>query len=390
MRVLILHSRYGSGYASGENRVVEDETRLLREEGHQVVSWTPSVRGGDGMSLVRPGLDAIWSTHATEVIRGLIARHQPDVVHCHNLFPLLSPAVLRVASESAAVVVTLHNYRLTPCLPGTLLLHGRTCEDCLGRIPWRGVTRRCFRGSVAGSGAMAASYTLHRLLRTFDRVHLFLAVSDFLRNKHLGAGFPSKRVVVQPNFAWPSPRRKGAGGYFLYVGRLAPEKGLEPLLAAWRRVKVPLLLVGEGPDEPRLRSIAPENVTFRGTLPGEAVPGLLAGARALLVPSLWYEAAPRSILEAYAAGVPVLASRMGALPEVVEQGNSGLLVSPGSEAGWVEAVKHLMDDEESRRLGEGGRRIWEERYRPEHAIQRLERSYQRAVSQARGASTIAR
>jgi glycosyltransferase involved in cell wall biosynthesis len=384
MRVLVLHSRYASGTVSGENRVVEDETRLLREGGHEIVAWTPSVGDVDEAALLRRGVDAIWSTRAINVLRGLMTRHRPDVVHCHNLFPLLSPAVLRAASDSAAVVVTLHNYRLTPCLPGTLLLRGRSCEDCLGRVPWRGVTRRCFRGSVAASGAMAASYTLHRLLGTFERVHLFLAVSDFLRNKHVGAGFPSKRIVVQPNFAWPGPRRRDAGRYFLYLGRLAPEKGLEPVLAAWRRVKAPLVVVGGGPDESRLRSIAPDTVTFLRTLPGHAVPDLLRQARALLVPSLWYEGAPRSILEAYAAAVPVVATRMGALPEVVKQDRSGLLVAPRGEDGWIEAVERLRDDRESVRLGEGGRELWEELYRPEHALQRLERSYERAVGLARG------
>ncbi len=188
--------------------------------------------------------------------------------------------------------------------------------------------------------------------------------------------------VVKPNFAWPAPRREGPGGPFLYLGRLSEEKGVEELVRAWRPDLGRLLVVGDGPLAPRLRALAGEGVELRGSVPPEEVPALVAGARAVLVPSLWYEAFPRVVVEAYTAGVPVLASRIGALPEVVEEGVTGLLAEPGDPASWAEAVERLRDDELSLRLGEGAYRRWRERYTPEENLRLLEEIYREAISAA--------
>src|SRR5262249_30270757 len=155
------------------------------------------------------GISAIWSAAAVRNIEKLVRSHRPDIVHCHNLFPGLSPAVLRaVRGTSAAVVMTLHNYRLV-CLPATLLRDWTICEDCVGRLPWRGVAHGCYRKSTAGSAALAVSLGLHRGLGTFDRVDLYLAVSEFVRAKHVDAGLSAERILTKPNFVWPSQRRDG-------------------------------------------------------------------------------------------------------------------------------------------------------------------------------------
>jgi glycosyltransferase involved in cell wall biosynthesis len=377
MRVLILHSRYRSGSASGENRVVEDEARLLAEHGHHVAVWSPSVHEGGTLSNVRTAANAIWSTSATEQLRRLIARYGPDVVHAHNVFRALSPAVLRAVPPSVALVMTLHNYRLA-CLPGNLYRDGGICEDCVGRIPIPGVVHRCYRGSVTASAVLASSLELHRIARTFDRVDLFLAVSEFLRERHLGLGVGPDRITVKRNFAWPNRRREGPGGPFLYAGRLVPEKGLETLVRAWTSVPAPLEIVGEGPDEARLRAMAPPNVTFRPTVSGDRVAELVRTARAVVVPSEWYETAGRTVLEAYAAGVPVLASRVGALPEVVDDDRTGYLVPPGSSGAWAAAAARLADDRRSTELGANAARAWSESFGPEPAIRALQAAYERA------------
>jgi glycosyltransferase involved in cell wall biosynthesis len=333
--------------------------------------------------LLQLGSKAVWSGQAVSMLRDLVRRHRPDVVHCHNLFPMLSPAVVRAAARAAPVVVTLHNYRLL-CLPATLLRDSTVCELCLGRVPWRGVRYRCYRGSAPASGALAASLTLHRALGTFDRVQLYLAVTRFVQRKHLEAGFPAERVWVKPNFVRSAARRSGPGEYFLYLGRFAPEKDIATLLDVWRRPRGRLLVVGDGPDAQRLRHRAPPGVEFRPPQPPEEAASLLARARALLLPSLSYEGAPRSLLEAYAAGVPVLANRIGALPELVEEGFSGLLLRPRDGGQWTAAVARLQDDEESIRLGEGALRLWRERYSPERGLEDLEVAYARSLDLAAG------
>jgi len=377
MRILILHSRYLSGWASGENSVVRDEERLLTEAGHDVVSWTPSP--GAQFSPERLGLKAMWSSAAVKHVGRLIERHRPQIVHCHNLYPMLSPAVLRAASKrDSKVVVTLHNYRMF-CLPATCLRGGEICELCLGRVPWRGVVYRCYRRSLPGSTALGAALTLHRAIGSFDQVSLFLPVSHFVLDKHVQAGFAQDRMHMKPNFCWPQPRRSGAGEYFLYVGRLAPEKDLGTLLKAWRSIRAPLILAGDGPDRKALEELAPEGVEFRGTVSPEEVTTLLKGARALLFPTRCNEGGPRSVIEAYAAAVPVIATSLGALPEMVEDGISGLLVPPGGTDSWVKAVATLVDTTTAARLGEGAFDRWARLHSPERGLVELEGAYRAAL-----------
>ncbi len=378
MRVLILHSRYLSGPASGENRVAEDETRLLREGGHEVHLWdpTPAVAGA---RRVKAAADAIWSHSAVTEVRRLIRETGAEIVHCHNLFPTFSPAVLRAAADQgAAVVMTLHNYRLM-CLPSNFLRNGLPCEDCLGRAPWPGVVHRCYRNSALASGVLACSLVLHRNLHTFEAVRRFLAVSRYVRQKHIDAGVAADRIAVKPNFAWGTQRRDGPGEYFVYLGRLSPEKGLARLIEIWQSLSARLVVVGSGPQEAELRSMAPPQVEFRGLVAPTELGPILTGARALVLPSMWYEAQPRSILEAYAAGVPVITNRIGGMSEVVVEEETGLLVEPGDARGWEDAVRRLSDDHEACRLGEAAYGRWKERFSPERGLELLENAYRQAL-----------
>jgi glycosyltransferase involved in cell wall biosynthesis len=383
MRVLIAHSRYLSGSTSGENRMAEDEAKLLADAGHDVRLWSPEPDVGSRFDVVKTGASAVWAPQRD--LRTVIRGHRAQIVHFHNLFPTLSPAALRTAhAEGAAVCITLHNYRLM-CLPATFLRDGAVCELCLGKVPWRGVRYRCYRDSAAGSAALATSLTLHRTANTFDRVTRFFAVSGFVRDKYVEAGFDPGRVRVKRNFAWETARRVGAGEYFLYLGRLSPEKGVETLLEAWRAAPGKLLVVGGGPDADALRRAAPAGVEFAGEVDSGAVAAIVAKARALLVPSRWFEAAPRGITEAYAAGVPVLASRIGALEEAVTDDVSGWLLPHDDPAAWEAAARRLGDDAEAERLGGGAFDIWETSFSPERGLAGLEAAYEDALA-ARGTS----
>jgi glycosyltransferase involved in cell wall biosynthesis len=374
MRIAILHSRYLSGPASGENRVLGDDIKLLTDAGHEVRDWTP-LPGTKPKEQAKAALQAVWSAETVAQVRELVGTWKADIVHFHNLFPLISPAAIRAAvSYGAGVVMTLHNYRLM-CLSGSFYRDGHNCEECLGHLPWRGVAHRCYRDSAMASGVLATSLAVHRGLSTFDQIDRFLAVSDFVRKKHVEAGVSAGRIEVAPQFAWPTVRREGPGDYFLYVGRLTREKGANALIEAWMRCRGRLVVVGDGPEMAHLRSVAPPNVEFRGLVPGDEIPALLREARALLVPSLANDPAPRSVTEAYAAGVPVLASRRGGLREIVRHEESGLLVTPGAPDEWVAAAGRLADDAEAVRLGEGAWRTWSQAHRPEHSLERLESTY---------------
>jgi glycosyltransferase involved in cell wall biosynthesis len=378
VRVAVFHSRYLSGPASGENRVFGDDIKLLTDAGHEVRSWTPSP-GTTPKEQAKAAVQAVWSVEAVARVRELVGTWGAEIVHCHNLFPLLSPAVIREASaQGAGVVMTLHNYRLM-CLAGSFHRDGHTCEECLGRAPWRGVAHRCYRGSALASGVLATSLITHRSMNTFDRVDRFIAVSGFVRQKHVEAGISAERIGVATQFAWPTTRREGPGDYFLYVGRLTREKGVNSLVEAWTQDMGRLLVVGDGPEMAHLRAVVSPAVEFHGLVSGDEVPALLRGARALLVPSLANDPAPRSVSEAYAAGVPVVASRRGGLPEMVRDGESGLLVTAGAADEWAIAVGRLSDDEEAIRLGAGAWRLWSEMHSPQHSLERLEKAYATAL-----------
>jgi glycosyltransferase involved in cell wall biosynthesis len=379
MRVLILHSRYLSGAASGENRVVEDESRLLAEARHSVKIWDPALTDTRGLRMVKAGVDSVWSRSAVDRIDDMIRSHKPDVVHLHNLFPMLSPAAIRAAaSHGSRVIMTLHNYRLI-CMQGTLLRDGRICEDCVGRSQLPGVIHSCYRDSVPGSVAIGTSIGLHRRLRTFDSVTRFLAISHFVKAKHVEAGFAPESIDVKPHFSWPAPVREGPGDYFLYVGRLSQEKGPQTLIRAWSRFPGRLVVVGDGPDGEVLRKDAPQGVSFRGALAAEDVPEVVAAAKAVLIPSLCYEGAGKVVLEAYASGVPVIASRIGGLPEVIEDNETGYLVEPEDVGAWVCAVSRLLDDAESERMGRQALLAWQRDFDPEQGLRNLERAYQSAL-----------
>jgi glycosyltransferase involved in cell wall biosynthesis len=385
VRILILHSRYLSGHASGENRVAEDEAALLRDAVHDVtlLSVSPGAEMG-AAALVRTGARAVWSQQAARSVARTVRDEGIEVVHCHNLFPSWSPSVLPAARRAgAAAVMTLHNYRLL-CLPATFLRDGTTCECCLGKVPWRGVRYRCYRDSLPGSAVLAASLTLGRTRRAFDGV-TFVAVSDFVRRKHVAAGFGVSGIRVKPNFVHDGPRREGAGDDFLYLGRLAPEKDLGMLVEAWRPHLGRLLVVGDGPDRAQLEAAGRNRpIEFVGAVEPREALQLLARARALVFPSRSYEGMPRAVVEAYAAGVPVLASDVGALPELVDDGETGLLVPPRTES-WTKALEQLASAGESERLGAGARRRWEQTYSPERNLAALVEIYADALDARRAA-----
>lgn len=328
MLILIAHNAYQ--HRGGEDSVVEAEIALLRSHGHEVVTYFRHNNDIAAMPRITAARDTLWSTRTKREVAKLICTLKPDVIHAHNTFPLISPSLYWAAGRAdVPVVQTLHNFRLM-CLNALFLRRGQVCEDCLGRLPWRGVLRRCYRESGGQSAVLAGMLTLHRGLGTYRHmVARYIALNNFCRNMFIQGGLPAERIVVKPNFVdFPAPEVLPRQGV-LFIGRLSVEKGVEALAKAVLLLSdIQLRVAGDGPQACLLEGI--KGITRLGSLSGEAVRREMNGSVALVVPSIWYENFPRTIVEAFASGLPVIASRIGALADLVKDGETGLLFEPGS------------------------------------------------------------
>jgi glycosyltransferase involved in cell wall biosynthesis len=347
LRVVLAHNHYGSEAPSGENAVFEAERRLLQERGHEVLSFerhSDEIRSRGLRGLATGALSTPWNPFAARRLRALLERERPDVLHVHNPFPLLSPAVFHAARGlPIATVWTLHNYRPF-CAAATLMRDGAPCTECIDqRSPLPGLVHGCYRGSRAATLPLAAMIDLLGRTGTLSReVDAFVVLTDFQREMVIRAGLPAARVHVKPNFH-PAPplvkpwREREAR--VLFAGRLGPEKGVAVLLDAWSLWPgAPLLeIAGDGPERGALEARARrhglgDRVRFLGQLTPEEVGRRMGGARLLAVPSLCFEGFPLVVRDAFAAGVPVVASRLGALTQIVEDGGNGFLFAPGDPA----------------------------------------------------------
>jgi len=369
-RVLVVHNAYQQ--LGGEDRVVASEIELLRAHGHAVETYARSNDEVVGMSPMTLARHTLWSGRTARELAALIVRFRPDVIHAHNTFPLISPALYWAAARAGVPVVqTLHNFRLM-CLNALFLREGRVCEDCIGHAPWRGVTRACYRGSRQASAALAGMLALHRGLGTYrNKVARYIALNDFCRNKFIEGGLPAERVVVKPNFVDFDTPGLGLRSGLLFVGRLSMEKGVATLAEAMRRLPDEVLrVVGDGPEANLLDDV--RGVIRLGSQPGNMVRQEMAHALALVVPSIWYENFPRTIVEAFAAGLPVIASRIGALADIVTDRKTGLLFNPADPADFAEKMAWASaHPQEMAEMGRNARAQYEMAFSPEVNYRRL-------------------
>lgn len=381
-----MHTRYRE--LGGEDVAVEAEAALLRAAGHEVVQHQVENPVGPVAAASLTARSA-WNPAASRAVLRLVQQARPDVAHVHNTWFALSPTVVRALYRAKVpVVVTLHNYRLV-CANAQLYRDGRPCETCVGSHPWHGVRHRCYRGSRLTSLLAASTIGIHQQLGTWRQdVDLFLAPSAFAKRLFVEAGVPAERIRVKANFVADPGRRRlpaAASSSVLFVGRLAAEKGIDVLLAAWRRfggAGLELLVIGDGPLRTELERRHVPGVRFEGHLTRAAVRDRMLAARALVFPSRWYEVQPLVILEALAAGLPVLASNLGGTPELLERLGAGWLIAPGDPAGWATALARLADSTDVELAGEQARRRYEEAFTPSIAVASLEAAYHQAVHAA--------
>lgn len=373
VRILSLHNSYREG--GGEDVVAMQECELLRAYGHEVVEYrrSNSELGDDPISKMLFAGRAFWSHKAQRDIEDIILRTRPDVAHFHNVFPQISFSGYKACKRHGVPVVqTVHNYRLV-CVRGDYFRNNHICQDCLTwKSPLPAVLHRCYHRSFAQSAAAASALGAHRLLQTWKRfVDVFVALTEFGKQKLIEAGLPAAKIVVKPHFVHPDPGasdRYRANGYALFAGRLSPEKRVLSLIEAWKKIKdLPLMVVGSGPSEVVIKQALGRNLDSRvhllGAQPRHILMSLMKNARLLLVPSEWYETFGMVIVEAFAAGIPVFASRLGAMTELIEEGKTGRLFTPGA----IEEIRECMGWATQNPLtlaymGQEARRVFERKY----------------------------
>lgn len=380
LRVLVAHNSYQM--RGGEDTVVDAEMALLRSRGHPVTEYR---RHNDELRRMRTldaALDTLWSRKTGRDLDRLVAEARPDVIHAHNTFPLISPSLYWAASRHGIPVVqTLHNFRLL-CPQATFLRDGKVCEDCIGKTPWPAVAHGCYRGSRSQSAGVSTMVTVHRALGTWQhKVARYIVLNEFCRRKFIEGGLPADRIAIKPNFAEFVPPSNAERSGFLYVGRLSPEKGVSVLAAAVLHTPgFAIKVAGDGPDASLLEGIG--GIERIGTVSSAQVRDLMCRAVALVMPSIWYENLPRTLVEAYGCALPVIASRIGALAELVVDGVTGLLFEPGGGDDLAEKLCWAQaHPAEMAAMGRRARVRFEESFTPEKNYEQLMSIYRAARSQ---------
>ena len=344
MRILVAHNRYQQ--AGGEDRVVQAEVDMLSRRGHDV-----QFMSFDNDEIISPSAKVLaavrtfYSPASYRRVEERLKSFAPQILHVHNFMPVMSPSVFfAAAATGTAVVQTLHNFRFI-CSKATFFRDGHVCEECLAKrsfVP--GVKHACYRGSRAGSALVGGTMALHDVFGTWrNKVHKYIALTEFASTKLAQMRVPGDRIRVKPNFAEDTGSGDGEGGFALFVGRLSDEKGLETLLAAdaLGALPMPLKIAGDGPMREQVAAAAKRpggNIAWLERQSSQQVRALMKSAAVLVVPSVWYEGFPMVIVEALSVGLPVIASRIGGLPEIVEEGVSGLLFEPGSPQALRDAL----------------------------------------------------
>lgn len=406
MHVLVVHNRYNSAQPSGENNVVDQEVALLRGAGHRVGVFERRSDDIAGRSL--PGKVAVpllvpWNPAVRRELAARLRAERPDVVHVHNVFPLLSPSVLAACADAGVpAVATLHNYTQV-CPPGTLQREGRSCTECVGAAtPLPAVRHGCYRNSRLATVPLAVGLSVNRR-RWWSGVERFFCISAAQRDVLVAAGMPAERLAVKHNFVPdPDARRSGTGEHVLYLGRLAEAKGVRLLMAAWDEVSagggigVPLVIAGTGPLEGEVTAWAAgrDDVRYVGLYDPEQCRRAVARSVAVVAPSTWLEAFGLVVVEAMAAGVPTVAAGHGAFVELVEDGVTGLLHRPGETASLAACLRRITaEPDRNRRMGLAARRRYEQGFSPAVGLERLVEGYRSAIAErsatARGGDTPA-
>lgn len=381
MKIILVHNYYPV-IGGGEDSVVAEEQAMLEQAGHTVIPFFMYTQERRLRDYLLSALCLIWNPIAYRRLCNVLKNEQPDVVHCHNTFPLISPSVYWACQRyGVPVVQTLHNYRLI-CANGLFLRQGTVCEDCLGRrLGWPAIRYRCYRDSFCGSLLLVMLQWIHRILGTWSRkVDRFIALTDFARSRFVESGvLKPEKVCLKPNFVedhvpgtCPVQRKRQA----VFVGRLWPEKGALLLVEAWMNAYqqnpglggYELFIVGDGPQRAQAEALCnghPEQyaIRFTGQISRDKVLETMRESHFLILPSVWYEGFPMTIVEAFSCGTPILAARLGSMVSIIDDRQTGLFFEAG---GWKQLADQILwavaHEDMMEEMGKNARRQYEDHY----------------------------
>jgi glycosyltransferase involved in cell wall biosynthesis len=390
MRILQVHNYYTQ--PGGEDTVFESDVDLLRTHGHEVATFIVNNEEIASMQKAAVIAETMWSRRSYRKISALIRDFKPQVVQFYNTFPLISPAAYYACrSYNIPVIQYLFNPRLM-CPAATFYRDGQLCTDCLGKsFPWPGVLHACYHDSRWHTLAVATMLAVHRAIKTWsETVDMYLSATDFYRNLYIQGGLPAKKVAVKPNYVVSDPGLSTAStpkSYVLFVGRLDAEKGIHTLLKAWRSLKIPLRIRGNGQLEAFARNYVAQHkmdhIEFVERLTRTELAELRKNARFLIWPSEgYYETFGLAAVESFAQGVPVIASDIGIMTEIVRDGETGLLFTSGDPIDLARKAEWLWNHLDAViRFGKAARREYEEKYTAERSYQMIMEIYRKLIQE---------
>ena len=373
MKILFIHNRYKQ--FGGEDVAVEQETTLLQAKGHDVRVLLFDNENITGFfSKIKAACLSVYNFSSARKVKKAIKELRPDIIHVHNLFFTASPSVLFVSHRhKIPVVFTIHNYRLV-CSNALLLRNNKVCELCVSKkFPLHGIRYKCYHNSRSATALVTFITGIHKLFNTWkNKVSAFIALNEFSQNRILQSSLdlPATKMLTKPNFVFdPGESTEDRGDYFLFVGRIVKEKGVETLLEAFAMMPDKrIIIIGNGPELLYLKEHFQSfiNIQFKGHLDKKEVFPIMKKSKACICPSIWYEGSPLTILEAFATGTPVIASRLGSMRETIKDGYNGFHFTAGDVNDLKEKVEHLIQATANNNdLYKNARQSYLEKYHPE-------------------------
>ncbi len=385
MKILFAHNYYQ--LSGGEDEVVHSEIALIKEMGHKLHFF--SIHNNEINNIrakIKSATNLIYSFKSKQKIIKTLKQFKPDVVHVHNFFPLITPSVYDACAEiHIPCVQSLHNYR-TIC-PGALLLRkGEICEKCVKKSLCYAIIHRCYKDSIIGSIDVAGMVKFYNRKKHLDKVNRFICLTEFSKKKFIQSGFPANKISVKPNFVKNQLNTKGKSSNHhkkaLFVGRLSQEKGIDTLIKAWKTIDYPLEIVGTGPLLNKIQNNVPQNIRFSGYLPKEKVMQKMAESSFLIMPSICYEGFPMVIVESFACGLPVIASKLGSMEEIIQDGITGMHFKPGDPYDLSKKINQIISSPEKlHQMGINARDEYEQKYTPEKNYNMLIKIYNEVIEE---------